>query len=60
MFKKILLISTNIIEKSSVASFFYRFFFRVSVLEPFGTPRVMGTIESLGCNLWSNMHQIDA
>ena len=26
----------------------------------FGTPRVMGAIESLGCNWWSNMHQIDA
>ena len=26
----------------------------------FGTPRVMGAIESLGCNWWKNMHQIDA
>ena len=26
----------------------------------FGKPRVMGAIESLGCNWWKNMHQIDA
>ena len=26
----------------------------------FGRPRVMGTTESLGCNWWKNMHQIDA
>ena len=25
----------------------------------FGIPRVMGAIISLGCNWWSNMHQID-
>ena len=27
---------------------------------PFGIPRVIRAIESLGCNWWSNMHQIDA
>ena len=27
---------------------------------PFAIPWVMGAIESLGCNWWSNMHQIDA
>ena len=26
----------------------------------FCKPRVMGAIESLGCNWWNNMHQIDA
>ena len=25
----------------------------------FGIPRVMGAFEPLGCNWWSNMHQID-
>ena len=29
-------------------------------LSTFGKPRVMRTIESLGCNWWKNMHQIDA
>ena len=27
---------------------------------PFGIPRVMQAIKSLGCNWWSNMHQVDA
>ena len=26
----------------------------------FGKPRVMGAIESLNCNWWKNMHQMDA
>ena len=29
-------------------------------LSTFGKPWVMGAIESLGCNWWKNMHQIDA
>ena len=29
-------------------------------MQSFGKPRVMGAIESLGCNWWKNMHQIDA
>ena len=32
----------------------------ISHVYTFGTPRVMGAIESLSCNWWSNMHQIDA
>ena len=27
---------------------------------PFGIPRVMEAIKSVGCNWWNNMHQIDA
>ena len=36
------------------------FFYLYSYVAGFGKPRVMGAIESLGCNWWSNMHQIDA
>ena len=36
------------------------FFVEPTCIESFGTPRVMGAIESLSCNWWSNMHQIDA
>ena len=38
----------------------YLTFLALDVILSFGTPRMMGAIESLGCNWWSNMHQIDA
>ena len=33
---------------------------KVAQTPPFGILRVMGTIESLGCNWWKNMHRTDA
>ena len=32
----------------------------VTFVSPFCIPRVMGAIESLGCNYWNDIHQIDA
>ena len=38
----------------------FSFFQQIFSHTTFGKPRVMGAIESLGCNLWKNMHQIGA
>ena len=51
--------STNSYAKKK-AFCLYKGGYSLQIQVQFGKPRVMGAIESLGCNWWKNVHQIDA